>query len=115
MLRNSSMLCAVAAVSGLLLSSGCVYTNVTTPLAYRAATLQEAKAQGAAEAEGLACDQVVLCLVAWGDAGYAAAIADAKAKSGATQLADVRADTTLFNVLGVYQKACTRVTGRVVK
>ena len=30
---------------------------------------------------------------------YAAAVADAKAKSGATQLADVRADTTFFNIL----------------
>lgn len=105
----------VAALSGLVLASGCIYTNVTTPLAYRAATLQEAKAEGAAEAEGIACDQAVLYLVAWGDAGYAAAVADARAKSGASQLADVRADTTFFNVLGVYQKACTRVTGRVVK
>jgi hypothetical protein len=111
--RNPSMLSA--AVLGLVLASGCIYTNVTTPLAYRAATLQEAKAEGAAEAEGLACDQLVLFLVAWGDGGYAAAVADAKAKSGASQLADVRADTTFFNVLGVYQKACTRVTGRVVK
>jgi hypothetical protein len=109
------MLSAAAAVLGLVLASGCIYTNVTTPLAYRAATLQEAKAEGAAEAEGLACDQLVLYMVAWGDAGYAAAVADAKLKSGASQLADVRADTTFFNVLGVYQKACTRVTGRVVK
>jgi hypothetical protein len=54
-------------------------------------------------------------LVAWGDAGYAAAVADAKSKSGAAQLADVRADTTFLNVLGVYQKACTRVTGKIVR
>jgi hypothetical protein len=106
---------AAASVLGLILASGCIYTNVTTPLMYRAATLQEAKAEGAPEVEGMACDQAILFLVAWGDAGYAAAVADAKAKSGASQLADVRADTTFFNVLGVYQKACTRVTGRVVK
>ena len=115
MLRKLSMLRAAAAASGLVLASGCIYTNVTTPLAYRAATLQEAKAEGAAEAEGLACDHALLYLVAWGDAGYAAAVADAKSKSGASQLADIRADTTLFSVLGLYQKACTRVTGRVVK
>jgi TRL (tRNA-associated locus)-like protein len=103
------------AALGLVVASGCIYTNVVTPLAYRAPTLQEAKAEGAAEAEGVACDHAVLYLVAWGDAGYAAAVADAKAKSGGTQLADVRADTTFFNVLGVYQRACTRVTGRVVR
>jgi hypothetical protein len=104
-----------AAAFGLVLASGCIYANVATPLAYRAPTAQEAKAEGAAEAEGIACDHAILYLVAWGDAGYAAAVADAKLKSGGSQLADVRADTTFFNVLGVYQKACTRVTGKVVR
>ena len=46
---------------------------------------------------------------------YAAAVADAKAKSGATQLADVRADTTFFNILFLYDKACTRVTAKAVR
>ena len=104
-----------AAALGLVLASGCIYANVVTPLAWRAPTLQEAKAEGAPDAEGIACDHAILYLVAWGDADYAAAVADARAKSGASQLADVRADTTLFNVLGVYQKACTRVTGKVVR
>ena len=104
-----------AAAVGLVLASGCIYANVVTPLAYRAPTMQEAKAEGAPEVEGIACDHAVLYLVAWGDAGYAAAVADAKAKSPGTQLADVRADTTFFNLLGVYQKACTRVTGRIVR
>ena len=115
MLRSVPSLRAALAMSGLVLASGCVYTNVTSPLAYRAPTLQEAKAEGAPEAEGVSCNYAVLYLVAWGDAGYAAAVTDAKSKSGASQLADVRADTTFFTVLGVYQKACTRVTGRVVK
>jgi hypothetical protein len=95
--------------------SGCIYADVKTPLAYRAPTAVEAKAEGAADVEGIACNQVVLGLVAWGDGGYAAAVADAKAKSGATQLADVRADTTFFNVLFVYDKACTRVTAKAVR
>lgn len=47
--------------------------------------------------EGTACNQAMLGLVAWGDGGYAAAVADVKAKSGATELPDVRADTTFFN------------------
>ena len=86
-----------------------------TPLAYRAPTAVEAKTGGAADVEGTACNHAVLGLVAWGDGGYAAAVADAKAKSGATQLADVRADTTLFNVLFLYDKVCTRVTAKAVR
>jgi hypothetical protein len=104
-----------AAALGLVFVSGCIYANVVSPLAYRAPTAQEAKVEGAADAEGTACDHAVLFLVAWGDAGYAAAVADARSKSGGAQLADVRADTTFFNVLGLYQRACTRVTGKVVR
>jgi hypothetical protein len=66
-------------------------------------------------ATGEACNQAILGLVAWGDGGYAAAVEDAKRKSGARMLADVRADTRLFNVLFVYSKACTLVTGHVVR
>jgi len=95
--------------------SGCIYADVKTPLAYRAPTAVEANAAGAADVEGTACNQAVLGLVAWGDSGYAAAVADAKAKSGATELADVRADTTFFNVLFVYDKACTRVTAKAIR
>jgi hypothetical protein len=104
-----------AAALGLVLASGCIYANVVSPLAYRAPTAQEAKVEGAADAEGTACDHAILFLVAWGDAGYAAAVADARSKSGGAQLADVRADTSFFNVLGIYQRACTRVTGKVVR
>jgi TRL (tRNA-associated locus)-like protein len=85
------------------------------PLAYRAPTTMVAKADGAADVEGTACNQAVLGLVAWGDGGYAAAVADAKARSGATYLADVRADTTFFNVLFLYDKACTRITAKAVR
>ena len=108
-MKSRVLLVALAASA-----TGCIYANVSTPLAWRASTAQEAHAENAPEVTGEACDQAVLGLVAWGDAGYAAAVADAKARSGANLLADVKADTTFFNVL-VYQKACTRVTGRVVK
>ena len=94
---------------------GCIYADVKSPLAYRAPTAVEAKAEGAADVEGTACNRAVLGLVAWGDGGYAAAVADAKARSGATQLADVRADTTFFNILFLYDKACTRVTAKAVR
>ena len=104
------MFAVIAAAAG-----GCIYADVKTPLAYRAPTMQEAHAENASEAEGIACNHGVLWLVGWGDGGYAAAVADAKAKSGAVQLADVRADTTLFNVLFFYERQCTRVTGRIVR
>jgi hypothetical protein len=99
----------------LLVSTGCIYANVTTPLAYRAPTAQEAHAESAADVEGIACNRSVLGLVAWGDGGYAAAVADARARSGAAQLADLRADTTFYNILFFYSRACTRVTGRAVR
>jgi hypothetical protein len=106
------MFAVLAAVS----ATGCVYANVTTPLSYRAPTAQEAKIEtGAADVEGVACDHAVLGLVAWGDAGYAAAVADARARSGAAALADLRSDTTFFNVLFVYARSCTRVTGKAVR
>jgi len=96
--------------------TGCFYGDVKVPLAYRAPTTVEAKAAGAADVEGIACNQaIILGLFAWGDGGYAAAVADAKARSGATELADVRADTTFFNVLFLYDKACTRVTAKAVR
>ena len=104
-------LVAVAAVS----ATGCIYANVVTPLSYRAPTAQEAKVEQASDVEGVACDHAVLGLFAWGDAGYAAAVADARTRSGAAQLADVRSDTTFFNVLFVYSRACTRVTGKAVR
>jgi hypothetical protein len=46
--------------------------------------------------------------------GYAAALKNAKPKRGAPLPAEVQADQRLCNVLGVYQKSCTRVRGRSV-
>jgi hypothetical protein len=94
---------------------GCVYTNVNTPLSYRAPTPNEVPGPLTQQVQGEACNQAVLGLVAWGDGGYAAAVEDAKRRSGARLLADVRADTSLFNVLIFYAKACTRVTGYAVR
>jgi hypothetical protein len=98
-----------------VLLTGCIYTNVRAPLSYRSPTPSDVQGTLGPEAEGEACSQAVLYLVGWGDGGYSAAVEDAKTKSSATLLADVRADMRLFNVLGVYQKRCTRVRGRVVK
>jgi hypothetical protein len=104
-----------ALATACVLLTGCIYTNVRAPLSYRSPTPGDVQGTLGAEVDGEACSQAVLYLVGWGDGGYSAAVADAKAKSSAVLLADVRADMRLFNVLGVYQKRCTRVRGRVVK
>lgn len=103
----SAMLATVAVAA-----TGCVYTHVTMPLSYRSPTPAEVSGPLGEEVDGKACSQVVLYMVAWGDGGYAAAVENAKQKSGAALLADLRADTEGFNILGVYQKRCTRVRGR---
>ncbi len=97
-----------------LVLTGCIYANVNTPLSYRAPTPAEVPAPLTQQVQGEACNRAILGLVAWGDGGYAAAVDDAKQRSGARLLADVRADTSLFNVLFIYSKACTRVTGYAV-
>ena len=98
-----------------LSATSCIYANVSQPLAYRAPTTPEARAETATDVEGTACNHAVLGLVAWGDGGYAAAVADARTRSGAAQFADVRADTTFYNLLFLYSRSCTRVTGRGVR
>lgn len=105
---------SLPAASCVLLAS-CIYTNVRAPLSYRSPTPADVQGPLGSEVEGEACSHAVLYLVGWGDGGYSAAVEDARAKSGAPLLADVRADMRLFNVLGVYQKRCTQVRGRAVR
>jgi hypothetical protein len=99
----------------LLACAGCIYADVTTPLAYRAPTPADVQGQLGQEVTGTACNFAILGLVAWGEGGYAAAVEDAKSRAGVELLADVKADRSLFNVVGVYQRACTLVTGKVVR
>lgn len=111
---------ALALVASVSLGSwgGCIYANVNRPLSYRSPTPSDVGGQVGQmgeDVDGSACNHVVLGLVAWGDGGYTAAIDDALHASGAKLLADVRADTSSFNILGVYQKQCTRVRGRAVR
>jgi hypothetical protein len=110
----STLLRSLHAAACALLAS-CIYTNVRAPLSYRSPTPGDVQGPLGPEVEGEACSHAVLYLVGWGDGGYSAAVEDAKAKSMSSLLADVRADMRLFNVLGVYQKRCTRVRGRAVK
>lgn len=95
--------------------SGCIYANYRSPISYRSPTPGDVPGPLGPEVEAEACNKLVLWLVGWGDAGYSAAVEAAKAKSGASMLVDVQADNRLYNVLGVYQKSCTRVRARTVR
>jgi len=108
---NRSLL-AMLASSALV---GCLYSDVHAPLSYRSATPGDVGGQIGGETTGSSCNTAILWLVAWGDGGYEAAVADAKSHTSTPLLADVRADTQYTNVFfGFYQRQCTVVTGRTV-
>lgn len=97
--------------------NGCLYANVRFPRAYRSATPAEVKADPSDPVvAGESCSRVVLYLVAWGDAGYAAATKAALSSAPEGVLYDVRVDQRVRSyVLGLYSRTCTVVTARVAK
>jgi len=97
------------------LSSGCLYTNIHAPRAYRSATPSDVKAASSdPTVSGRSCYRTALYLFAWGDAGYSAALADALAGDPKAVLYDVNTDTHVRSyVVGLYSKICTVVSGRV--
>ncbi|MEK7689987.1 MAG: TRL domain-containing protein [Bdellovibrionota bacterium] len=97
--------------------SGCAFAQFKSPRSYRAATPAEVKANPSdPSTTGSTCMHQVLGLVAWGDAGYASAVEKAlEGKNTASVLYNVKADTDLLNVLGVYSRVCTVVSGQVGK
>ena len=105
----------VLGLCGLLSSaSACLYTDVRAPLSYGSATPSDANGSLGREVKGSACNHAILWLVAFGDGGYEAAVADARGSTNAPFLVDVKSDTSYRNVLlGVYQRQCTNVTARV--
>ncbi|MFH1725893.1 MAG: TRL domain-containing protein [Elusimicrobiota bacterium] len=96
------------------LTSGCLYTNIHTPRAYRSATPADVKADASDErVSGRACYRSALFLVAWGDGGYAAAVRDAMKEWPEAVLYDVKADIEAKSYLmGIYTRVCTVVSGR---
>lgn len=113
--RAAGISVALGALLGLA-SCGLLYTDVRTPRAYRSATPADVKASASdAAVTGTGCARAVLFLVAWGDAGYAAAARDALARQppGAV-LYDVKVDVAVRSyLLGLYTQACTVLAGRV--
>lgn len=133
MTKDSLLMGALCALA-LIATPSCLFGNVTVPLAYRSPT--PADVGGVSHlgpvAEGHACSHAVLGLVAWGDGGFAKAMEHATLQAGAVaqpaahegtvaaptgpvMLADVQADTSLLNVLWIYQRRCTVIHAKVVQ
>ncbi len=86
--------------STLLLTSGCVFTNVKVPLDTNLEETQLGSKTGESSSQGL------LWLVAWGDSGTQAAAQN----GGITTL--LHADQKIFSILfGLYSKQTTIVYG----
>src|SRR5437764_682622 len=92
---------------------GCIYGNVSVPLAYRAAI-----GTGSREVRGEACRNAFGLplflwggpdLAGWGEAGFRDAIARAQEQAPGTTLSEVRADLHLINIL-VVRRECVVVT-----
>lgn len=97
--------------------TGCIYANVSSPLAYRSPTYSDIDPNSKLidDVSGESCSHVILGLVAWGDGGYGAAMKKARKNANAKIIVDVTADYNSFNVLGFYQRGCTVVSGRAVQ
>ena len=102
-----------AGVAVLYPGSAGLYTSATAPRSYFSPT---APLSGAgADAHGESCTSSILGIITTGDSGYDAAYKAALASSGASSLYDVRVDTHVTNMLGLYATSCTELTGRVAK
>lgn len=111
-LRPLALLFAAASLS----SCGLLYTDIKVPRGYRTATPAEVKASpDDPTVTGKACNRTAVFLFAWGDASYAAAVANALGTRDGIMY-DVRADIKVnAYVLGIYTQVCTMVSGRVAK
>jgi len=96
---------------------GLLYTNIHGPYSYRSATPAEVHASpDDPVVTGESCNQSVLYLVSWGNAGYAAAAKDALKSNPNAIIYDVKADFKVRSILlGIYTKSCTILTGKVAK
>lgn len=113
---QKSPLVALPLLASLVLG-GCLYADVRWPRAYRSATPSDVKAAATDPVvSGTSCNTALLYLVAWGDAGYAAAVRAALKDQGEGLLYDVRSDVKMKSyLLGLYSRSCTVVTGRVAR
>ena len=117
--HNHSMLKVVALGACALVLSGCglLYTNIRVPYSYESATPSDVHSDKEDPlTTGQSCNRSVLYLVAWGNAGFAAATQQALQAYPKSTLYDVKTDVKVDSyVLGLYTRSCTVVTGRAAK
>src|SRR6185437_2427505 len=115
--RSVALLTALAFSAFLLEGCGLLYTNIRVPYSYNAATPSDVHADKEDPiVTGRSCNKSVLYLVAWGNAGYAAAVQKALDPYPKATLYDVKTDVKLDSyMLGLYTRTCTIVTGRATK
>ncbi len=98
--------------------SGCgmLYTNVHVPRSYRSATPADVKCSPADNLDSAeACNYSLVFLFAWGNGGYAGGAEAALKNDPEGILYDVKADSRVKSILGLYTRYCTILTGRVGK
>ncbi|MCA9473363.1 MAG: TRL-like family protein [Nitrospirales bacterium] len=96
--------------------SGCLYTDIQSPRAYRSASPIDVQAKSTDKVvTGESCNRSVLFLVAWGNGGYVEAVRNALSNEPVgSVLYDVHVDTNAQAYLfGLYAKWCTVVRGKV--
>ena len=105
-------LCALA-----LSGCGLLYTNIRLPYSYNAATPSDVHPDKEdPQVSGQGCNRSVLYLVAWGNAGFAAATQNALQAYSKSTFYDVKTDVRVDSyMLGLYTRTCTIVTGKVAK
>ena len=109
----------IFALLATVLLSGCgiIYTDIEGPRAYRSATPIDVQSKNRSNKVviGESCYKSVLLLVAWGRAGYVAAVENAlENEPPGSILYDVQTDAKAeVYVFGMYAKVCTVVRGKV--
>src|SRR5690348_11718695 len=117
-LPRQYVIASVLTFSALMLAGcGLLYTNIRLPYSYNAATPSDVHADKEDPLiSGQSCNQSVIYLFAWGNAGYAAAVQKALEPYPKATLYDVKTDVRVDSyVLGLYTRSCTIVTGRASK
>lgn len=105
-------------VAGVL--SGCLYADVTVPLAWVSNTRLDVKDLNLDEREitgESTARSILFGLIMWGDAGVDAALRNAKRTAGfqIQEVYDVRTDQHIFNFLGLYFSRTIIVTAKVAQ
>lgn len=97
--------------------SGCLYANTTIPLAWVSNTrldvndlkLEDQEIIGESTLHG-----ILFGLISWGDAGFDAALKNAKENAGfeVKEVYDVKTDQKIFTILGIYFSRTIIVTAK---